>query len=175
MSSTLSIRQSHLSPWPIISDFVRSSIPFIFIFWRGWKGSLRADSCCLPKGGTSENKERVRDLFAWRLTSDHFSNDFVYSFEYLRFLPFIHSIPFSFFWKGWGARLEIKCEWEICLIGVSLSLQIICQMTWFNVVLQLNPTKMEKGADTVINLKQLLEFLFEAIEAIFNSANNCPV
>ncbi|XP_031570503.1 ras GTPase-activating protein 1-like [Actinia tenebrosa] len=40
---------------------------------------------------------------------------------------------------------------------------------------ELNPAKMEKGADTVINLKQLLEFLFEAIEAIFNSADNCPV
>ncbi|EDO36190.1 predicted protein [Nematostella vectensis] len=39
---------------------------------------------------------------------------------------------------------------------------------------ELNPAKMEKGADTVVNLKQLLEFLFEAIDAIFTSAEECP-
>ncbi|CAH3132087.1 unnamed protein product [Porites lobata] len=39
---------------------------------------------------------------------------------------------------------------------------------------ELNPAKLEKGADTVVNLKQLLEFLFEAVDAIVNSAENCP-
>lgn len=42
------------------------------------------------------------------------------------------------------------------------------------IVLQLNPAKLEKGADTVVNLKQLLEFLFEGVHAIVNSAGNCP-
>lgn len=41
-------------------------------------------------------------------------------------------------------------------------------------MLQLNPAKLEKGADTVVNLKQLLEFLFEGVNAIVNSAGNCP-
>jgi len=40
--------------------------------------------------------------------------------------------------------------------------------------LQLNPAKLEKGADTVVNLKQLLEFLFEGVDAIVKSPENCP-
>ncbi|KAL9987198.1 hypothetical protein ACROYT_G001462 [Oculina patagonica] len=39
---------------------------------------------------------------------------------------------------------------------------------------ELNPAKLEKGADTVVNLKQLLEFLFEGVDAIVNSPDNCP-
>ena len=39
---------------------------------------------------------------------------------------------------------------------------------------QLNPAKLEKGADTVVNLKQLLEFLFEAVEAIYKSIDESP-
>ncbi|XP_015759449.1 PREDICTED: ras GTPase-activating protein 1-like isoform X2 [Acropora digitifera] len=39
---------------------------------------------------------------------------------------------------------------------------------------ELNPAKLEKGADTVVNLKQLLEFLFEGVNAIVHSAGNCP-
>ncbi|KAJ7365845.1 Ras GTPase-activating protein 1 [Desmophyllum pertusum] len=39
---------------------------------------------------------------------------------------------------------------------------------------ELNPAKLEKGADTVVNLKQLLEFLFEGVDAIVNSPGNCP-
>ncbi|XP_068741233.1 ras GTPase-activating protein 1-like [Montipora capricornis] len=39
---------------------------------------------------------------------------------------------------------------------------------------ELNPAKLEKGADTVVNLKQLLDFLFDGVGAIVNSAGNCP-
>lgn len=42
------------------------------------------------------------------------------------------------------------------------------------VALQLNPAKLEKGADTVVNLKQLLEFLFEGVDAIVRSPDDCP-
>lgn len=39
---------------------------------------------------------------------------------------------------------------------------------------ELNPAKLEKGADTVVNLKQLLEFLFEGVDAIVRSPDDCP-
>lgn len=39
---------------------------------------------------------------------------------------------------------------------------------------ELNPSKVEKGSNVVDNLKQLLEFLEEIINSIFNSAHSCP-
>lgn len=39
---------------------------------------------------------------------------------------------------------------------------------------QLNPLKLDKGADAADNLEHLIGFLTEIIESIFNSANECP-
>ncbi|KAI8501698.1 Ras GTPase-activating protein 1 [Branchiostoma belcheri] len=39
---------------------------------------------------------------------------------------------------------------------------------------QLNPTKLEKGADVNSNLETLLSFLTEAVEAIFKATESCP-
>eukprot|EP00058_Branchiostoma_floridae_P006819 XP_002592307.1 hypothetical protein BRAFLDRAFT_206850 [Branchiostoma floridae] len=39
---------------------------------------------------------------------------------------------------------------------------------------ELNPTKLEKGADVNSNLETLLSFLTEAVEAIFKATESCP-
>lgn len=39
---------------------------------------------------------------------------------------------------------------------------------------ELNPLKLDKGADATDNLEHLIGFLTEIIESIFNSANKCP-